>query len=555
MVDGGEGAQTLAIAVSLGLVAHQVFRKYETYNISFHLFLLLAPPALATALAAPPQWSFVHAGLVIFGTYLAALVSSIVVYRLSPLHPLARYPGPIGCRISKLYLGAISIPGFQHKYIKSLHDKYGDVVRIGPNELSICNSSLINPLLGPNGVPKGPLFVGRVLSDTKLPMVGIQDLDIHLARRKNWARGMSQAAIKEYEQFITRRARQLVARLEEQKGEVNMGSWFGYFTYDFMSDMAFGGGSELLEAGHDQGNVWRLLDDAMFLATFIGHVPWLGVYIGKIPAATGNLIILLNSCMECAVERVKRGSKTKDLFHYLNQEDLADVPPPPMQQLVDDGVLAIVAGADTTSGALTSLFYCILTHPEVYAKLQAEIDKYYPPGEDALSTKHHRDMPYLTAVINETMRVYPPVPSGSQRQVPVDSIGVTVGDLYLPPGTIFWNHVYSHHFDPRNFAPHTASFWPERWLVASGELSPAEAQVTPEVFVHNDAGFLAFSHGPLNCIGKSLAMQEMRMVVCALLQRFQVRLREGWEPESYERNYRDYFTAPKSEVPVILEVR
>ena len=70
-----------------------------------------------------------------------------------------------------------------------------------------------------------------------------------------------------------------------------------------------------------------------------------------------------------------------------------------MQQLVDDGVLAIVAGAHTTSSALTSLTYLLPRHPDVYEKLQAEIDKFYPTGEDALDTKHHRDMPYLTAVM------------------------------------------------------------------------------------------------------------------------------------------------------------
>ena len=53
------------------------------------------------------------------------------------------------------------------------------------------------------------------------------------------------------------------------------------------------------------------------IATFFGHLPWLGVYVGKIPAATGNLMKLLNYCVACATARVQRGSKTKDLFHYL----------------------------------------------------------------------------------------------------------------------------------------------------------------------------------------------------------------------------------------------
>lgn len=70
-----------------------------------------------------------------------------------------------------------------------------------------------------------------------------------------------------------------------------------------------------------------------------------------------------------------------------------------MHQLTDDGCLVVVAGADTTSSALTSLFFLLLTHPAAYARLQAEIDKFYPPGEDAYDPKHHRDMHYLNAVM------------------------------------------------------------------------------------------------------------------------------------------------------------
>ena len=62
-------------------------------------------------------------------------------------------------------------------------------------------------------------------------------------------------------------------------------------------------------------------------------------------------------------------------------------------------MLAVVAGSDTTSSAMTSLFHCLLTHPEAYARLQEEVDRFYPAGEDAFSTKHHRDMHYLQAVM------------------------------------------------------------------------------------------------------------------------------------------------------------
>ena len=69
-----------------------------------------------------------------------------------------------------------------------------------------------------------------------------------------------------------------------------------------------------------------------------------------------------------------------------------------MDQLVNDGILAMVAGADTVSSMLTSVFACLLANPEIYEKLQEEVDKFYPPGE-SLRTKHHQDMQYLTAVM------------------------------------------------------------------------------------------------------------------------------------------------------------
>ena len=58
----------------------------------------------------------------------------------------------------------------------------------------------------------------------------------------------------------------------------------------------------------------------------------------------------------------------------------------------------MVAGSDTVASTLTSLFACLFEHPEMYEKLQEEVDNHYLPGE-ALHTKHHRDMHHLTGVM------------------------------------------------------------------------------------------------------------------------------------------------------------
>ena len=136
---------------------------------------------------------------------------------------------------------------------------------------------------------------------------------------------------------------------------------------------------------------------------------------------------------------------------------------------------------------------------------------------------------------------------------------------YIPPGTAIRLPPWSIHRDARNFT-FPESFWPERWLVAAGRLALADAPLPPSlslspadkaalVFVHNEQAFLAFAHGPMNCPGKALAMQELRTVVTALVQRFRIRLRDGWDPAFYEREIRDYFSATRPRVPVVLEKR
>jgi hypothetical protein len=66
-----------------------------------------------------------------FVTFLMAFLASISLYRLSPLHPLAKYPGPIRCKLTKFWMAWISFRGRAHIYYKKLHDNYGPIVRIG----------------------------------------------------------------------------------------------------------------------------------------------------------------------------------------------------------------------------------------------------------------------------------------------------------------------------------------------------------------------------------------------------------------------------------------
>ncbi|KAL7277159.1 hypothetical protein ACG7TL_009005 [Trametes sanguinea] len=503
------------------------------------------------------------AALVSCATFISTLLLSMALYRLSPFHPLARYPGPLMCKLTKFWMAFLSTTGDQHLYVKRLHDRYGDVVRIGPNELSFRDASIINAMLGAGGFHRGPHLAGRVLSITDVPFIVLMDSTIHAERRKPWIRAFSPAALKEYEPMIAHSVNQLVHVLEKQQGAIIIGKFFNYFAYDFMCDMAFGGGSELLRDG-DKNNVWQIIQKGLPGCTFLSHVPYLGVYCGRIPILRPAVDHLLSYSMELTRERLERGSIVKDIFHYLNNEDQPEKPPPAMRYLLNEGSLAILAGSDTTSSTLTSLFFCLLTHPTAFKLLQAEVDLFYPGNEDPSNPQHHREMHFLDAAICEAMRLYPPVPSGSQRQVPFDKKGVMLGPYFVPGGTMMFLPPYIVQRDPRNFSPFPDDFWPGRWLVSAGRtsLSDALANAPADVtdadkmsFIHNDTAFIPFSYGPAGCVGKQLAMQEMRTVICALLHKFDFSLHPGWDVEEYDRGFKDYYVTTRPDVHVILRAR
>lgn len=76
--------------------------------------------------------------------------------------------------------------------------------------------------------------------------------------------------------------------------------------------------------------------------------------------------------------------------------------PPPVSNVIADGALAMIAGADTTATAISSLFYLLLSHPEKLEKLRREIDEVYPRDEDesvVLESGRHGRLGYLNACL------------------------------------------------------------------------------------------------------------------------------------------------------------
>jgi hypothetical protein len=105
-----------------------------------------APAAALTYFADSPSFLYF---LRAFALYILSLGISIGAYRLSPFHPLAKYPGPTLAKVSRFWAARQFLKGQQHRLSHELFLKYGDVVRTGPNHLIIRDAKAINTVLGP----------------------------------------------------------------------------------------------------------------------------------------------------------------------------------------------------------------------------------------------------------------------------------------------------------------------------------------------------------------------------------------------------------------------
>jgi len=94
----------------------------------------------------------------------------------------------------------------------------------------------------------------------------------------------------------------------------------------------------------------------------------------------------------------------------------------------------VMAGSDTVAATLIYIMLSLSTHPRVVKALQVEIDAYTTMPEAAFDSVSLTKLQYLDAVINETLRLYPPVPSGVQRLTPPE--GLRIGDTHIPGDTI-----------------------------------------------------------------------------------------------------------------------
>lgn len=133
-------------------LTHLVYNRVEPKRP--FLPLAIIPIVLAFFLTDrfPSFWSDL---LYCYAVFILSLAGSVATYRLSFLHPLAKYPGNVFSNLTKWWGVWETYEGRHHARVHRLHQEHGPIVRVGPNEISIADVSAITSVLGSSGLPKG----------------------------------------------------------------------------------------------------------------------------------------------------------------------------------------------------------------------------------------------------------------------------------------------------------------------------------------------------------------------------------------------------------------
>jgi cytochrome P450 len=286
--------------------------------------------------------------------------------------------------------------------------------------------------------------------------------------------------------------------------------------------------SRLSHLAHRLEKLLAFIKSKVGLMTML--LPWLHINLGKL-TPWGRLQLILkevNDGLYSEIElrrQVTDLSKRNDVLSLLLQATYDDGSKLSDLELRDEMLTMLNAGHETTATSLAWAMYRIHSHPEVLKKILAELKTVVGDGVN-VTQEHVAKLEYLDAVVKETLRLLPII-SFIVRQLEVP---MTIDGYNLPAGTTVVPCIHlAHHRE--DYWPNPEKFDPERFL-------------TTNVGPYN---FLPFGGGIRRCIGASMAMYEMKIVLAQMLNRASFELLPDYVPTHVRQGV---VVGPSHEMPI-----
>ncbi|KAL8893989.1 MAG: hypothetical protein Q9207_008560 [Kuettlingeria erythrocarpa] len=363
-------------------------------------------------------------------------LTSIIIYNLY-FHPLAKFPGPILWSLARLpYVRAMQT-GTLVNSITQFHAKYGPIVRVAPDELSFIDPAACRDIYaarsGQPRFPKNPIWMGKPVPRAS-SIVDANDED-HARIRGVWSHNFTPAALKRQEPLMNLYVDRFIEKLRAQGDDatVELVQWFNFLTFDLTGDLAFGETFGCLETGALHPwieTIFSHFKSATLLASIRFYPSLFGALMYLLPA---SVLRKQQEHFKIAKDKVQRRLNLEksrpDFLQCVLEHQNKRADPLTEIEIEKTAATMIVAGSETTGTCLAGIINHVLKDRDVQDKLVHEIRSQYPRAEDIDHDSLAR-LPYLGAVIQEGLRIAPPVPTGMPRIVPAG--GAKVCGHWLP---------------------------------------------------------------------------------------------------------------------------
>ncbi|KAK7744058.1 hypothetical protein SLS53_003575 [Cytospora paraplurivora] len=374
--------------------------------------------------------------------------------------------------------------------------QYGDVVRVAPNQVAFTDPRAWKELMGhrrPGQLEniRDPIHY----SLSKQGLIGSISSEEHGRQRRIVSHGFSSQAMMEQQPLIQKYVDLLMQRLKEncQGGTkaLDMTKWYNWTTFDVIGDLAFGEPFGCLTESNYHpwvAMIFPALKQGIILMVFRRFFPRLDRFIQLhlldvfAPKRHENQL-LTNSRV---AKRISLQSDRPDFMHAMLGKNTDGKEKLSLDQIQANAFLLIVAGSETTATTLSGATYLLCRSPDSLAKLTAEVRSAFS-SEDEITLLSVQKLKYMLAVLDESLRMFPPVPSTSPRAI--HKGGAVICDTFLPEDTVANIWQWPVYRSSKNFSL-PDSFIPERWL---GD---------PRFVNDRRDAFQPFSYGPRNCVGK-----------------------------------------------------
>ncbi|KAL4962489.1 cytochrome P450 [Aspergillus stella-maris] len=469
----------------------------------------------------------------------ATLVAIIISYYLVTtvhnlyFHPLKAYPGPQYAATSRLPITYVTITGKSAIWVNRLHEKYGPVVRVAPDELSYADARAWNDIYGAlpglsSGMKRDPGLFEQFEDEDNRPSFLTSPDDEHLRVRLAYAPAFSRRALGEQEPLFIKYADRAMDRLREMQGSpVDISRFFYHILFDMVGHLQYGESLGLLETGSHTAWADRQAAMAKFatILAALADIAWIRLIILYVlppltrPArralfkTSNNLIDQRLSSREShgsdLIGLAFRESRKERTDRFLNDRDIRA-----------NAHLIMLAGTETMSSLLAALTASLLSDSDGAAlkRLIAEVRGAFDDSSSITFTSVSK-LPYLAACIKESLRLHPPAPGALPRAAP--DCGAMIAGRWVPGRTrVYVTILASTRFSANFYKPD--SFCPERWMEGSSSAFASGSQSEFEYARDNRAAYQPFSFGQRNCIGQEMAQLVSRLIICKLLYNFNI---------------------------------